>query len=123
MNVWTTEAPAGATTRHGPELAVGGHPLGLSDRPRSPAFGGRPVLAGIRPESLTIAAGGLPAVVEVVESLGHERIVTCSLADGQEAVVRVDTRQGPIQRGQHLELAIDPTELALFDAETGDRLP
>ena len=81
------------------------------------------MLVGIRPESVSVGTDGLPATVEVVESLGHERIVTCSLGDGQEAVVRVDARHGPLRRGQRLHLLVDPDELVLFDADTEVRIP
>jgi multiple sugar transport system ATP-binding protein len=122
MNVWTAETGTG-TTCGGPDLCVAGHPLELSERRQGPRPGDRPLLVGIRPESLSLGAGGLPATVEVVESLGHERLVTCSLDDGQEAVVRIDARCGPLGRGRRLELLVDVDEVALFDAETGVRVP
>ena len=105
------------------DLLVAGHSLGLSERTLGGRVDGRPVLVGIRPESVSVGTDGIPATVEVVESLGHERIVTCSLGDGQEAVVRIDARHGPTSRGQRLHLHIDPDELVLFDADTEERIP
>jgi len=81
--------------------------------------GGRPVVAGIRPDDLRIAgagAEGVRAVVEHVEWLGHEALVHAR-AEGAGAAGRVVARLpalGEIAPGSALVLTLDPERLHLF---------
>jgi multiple sugar transport system ATP-binding protein len=105
----------------GASLPVTGHPaeaLGLDGSPRA-------VLLGIRPESITVVdpASGLPqAVVQAVERLGAETVLTASLDDGAggqaEFAVR-SPRDLHVQAGERIGLRPDPHEIHLFDPETG----
>jgi ABC-type sugar transport system ATPase subunit len=105
----------------GGSLAVGGVRL-----PAPPAFrttaGVRRVDVGIRPEHLLVTGAGsdhaLPARVELVETLGHERLVRCAV-DGGLLVVRCPV-DGAVP--DHLSLAVDPAHIHLFDADSGERL-
>ncbi len=106
-----------------------------------PGMPDRELIVGIRPESLRPASNGMPGLdfhVAVVEPLGDEVIVHGSVnaefaqigreeneaalvaADGEraEAVARLDPRQRP-REGSVIRLGVEPSEVHLFDAETG----
>jgi multiple sugar transport system ATP-binding protein len=86
---------------------------------------GRPaVVVGLRPESLELSPGGLPAEVEVVEEFGADAYVFCVAEVGGEEtklVARVDARRAP-ERGARVALSPKPGEAHVFDPETGTRL-
>jgi multiple sugar transport system ATP-binding protein len=78
----------------------------------------------LRPESLELAAEGLPAQVEVVEEVGADAWVFCAAEIAGETtklVARTETRRSP-ERGQRVTLRGRPEEAHLFDSETGARL-
>ncbi len=82
------------------------------------------VVVGFRPESLDVAADGIPARVEVVEELGADAFVFCAaeLQDGPaKLVARVETRHAPVQ-GERVALRPRAGEAHVFDAESGTRL-
>ncbi|MFZ4517019.1 MAG: ABC transporter ATP-binding protein [Microthrixaceae bacterium] len=82
------------------------------------------VVAGIRPEDLTVVTPGSEGVVgtvENVELLGHERhlVVTC---DGQVLVVRQDNGDPAPAVGEAVTLAARPEHVHLFDPAGSGRL-
>jgi multiple sugar transport system ATP-binding protein len=85
------------------------------------------VTVGIRPEALKVVAdgeAGLKVDVVVVEELGSDGFVYgLTVIDGVEltVVVRVGARDR-IQKGQVLTVAVDPSQVHLFDAASGARL-
>jgi ABC-type sugar transport system ATPase subunit len=89
---------------------------------------GRAVTIGLRPHDLVVAEEGLPRVceivVDVVESLGFETYVHgWARQAGPTIVVRLDSdRARRAKPGERLPLAIDPSKVHLFDAESGQRL-
>jgi multiple sugar transport system ATP-binding protein len=116
---------------------------------RLASSGRRPVLAAIRPSTLRLGAGerageSVSAVVDLVENLGSQRHVWCTieappccasclvdqgvmakLPDGAEArtrwvtVVEGSTRLEP---GDRIDVHVAADDLLLFDPETGLRL-
>jgi multiple sugar transport system ATP-binding protein len=121
----------------GQRLPFPGTPSGLM-RGRS-----GPVTVGIRPEHLTDAGSepGLPVLFSTarrIEHLGHELLVSCPIAttsvtvtdtpgveqqpDTQATLIARFPRGHPVQRGDRVELAVDVSELSLFDPETGHAL-
>ncbi|PYO84549.1 MAG: glycerol-3-phosphate ABC transporter ATP-binding protein [Gemmatimonadetes bacterium] len=89
------------------------------------ALGGpRPVILGVRPEDVSLAAlgmTGVPARVDLVEPLGQELLIYAS-AGGQELTARV----APGVRaevGLDVLLGFDPEQLHAFDPDSGERLP
>jgi multiple sugar transport system ATP-binding protein len=97
---------------------------GVSFRVPVDGGSGRPIVLGLRPESLELAADGVPARVDVVEELGADAYLFCSAdVDGETVrlVARVDARAVP-DRGDRVSLRPLPDEAHLFDAETGERL-
>ncbi len=92
------------------------------------AAGVREVVVGLRPEALELidavhADGGtLPATVSVVESLGHERLVVCRLANSELVVVRQDPRSPGPGIGSVVHLVPDRDAVHLFHPDSGERL-
>jgi multiple sugar transport system ATP-binding protein len=87
----------------------------------------RPLTAGLRPDALALAAtdapAGLDAVVDFVESLGHETLAHVRLA-GEAPLALVARLPGlpELASGQPVRLAVDARALHLFD-ETGRAVP
>jgi multiple sugar transport system ATP-binding protein len=81
------------------------------------------ILLGLRPESLVLAADGIPARVEAVEVLGADAYVFCTAAvAGSETRLstRIDAHRAP-SRGDDVRL--EPLgETHVFDPLTGERL-
>ncbi|TVQ38789.1 MAG: sn-glycerol-3-phosphate ABC transporter ATP-binding protein UgpC [Geminicoccaceae bacterium] len=90
-----------------------------------PAWAGRPLTLGIRPEHVHPAQGEgevtfrLP--VRVVERLGADQIVFGDLEGGGTFLVRLPGHL-TIDEGHVLQLAADPQSLHPFDAQNGRRL-
>ena len=81
----------------------------------------RPIILGVRPEDVSLAPGGIPARVDLVEPLGQELLIYAS-AGGQELTARM----APGVRaevGTDIHLGFEPTGLHAFDPESGERLP
>jgi multiple sugar transport system ATP-binding protein len=91
--------------------------------PPSVGVGEGPLVVGVRPEHVELTVDGpLPAIVTVVESLGHERHVVCRLEQGDMVIVRQDAAEHAPGEGSAVRLTADLEHLHLFDAETGLRL-
>jgi multiple sugar transport system ATP-binding protein len=104
----------------GDELVLAGERL----RGVGEADGGtRRVDAGVRPEHVRLAGGedGIRAVVELVESLGHERLVRCGV-EGGTVVVRTHIDEVLPTVGERVTLQIQRTRLHLFDPDTNARI-
>jgi len=80
------------------------------------------LLAGVRPESLRLAEAGLPARVAHAEYLGADTVVACTVADGQTLLARLPGRAN-LADGSQIAFAYDTSDLHLFDAASGRRLP
>jgi multiple sugar transport system ATP-binding protein len=133
-------------------IRFGEHTLGVGEdvlrtHPRLAAMDGKRVVVGIRPEAMADVAtepGAPPdqvieATVDLVESLGAELLVHVAVtappvADGDaaepwreaaarrgRAVARLGTKRRPAP-GEVIKLAVDPGDLHLFDADTGETL-
>ncbi len=114
-------------------LELGGQTLPLPEgyltkRPQLATYQGKSLMAGLRPEYFTAAAGEAQGViiikVEVVETLGPVNYVHFSLPDprgGQARVAWVAALDpaSPAVPEQELALAIDPYRIHFFDPETG----
>jgi ABC-type sugar transport system ATPase subunit len=80
-------------------------------------------IVGVRPEHVTIDTdGSLWARVTLVEALGHERHVTCTLDDGTPIVVRVPAHVGVPPEGTDVRLGALAGHRHHFDAATGLRI-
>jgi len=78
------------------------------------------VIAGIRPEHLTVGGSDLTATVIAVELLGHERHVICRVADGRWTA-RQEADAAPIAPGDSIGLGVDADRVHVFDPESGER--
>jgi multiple sugar transport system ATP-binding protein len=90
--------------------------------PGGPVAAAGPVTLGVRPEAASLAHDGIRATVALVEQLGAESHVICTLADGTRVVVRQDHRAVRPDLGEAVGVRIDPAQVHLFDAESGARL-
>ncbi len=113
MNLCTLPVVNGAASFGGVPVPL---PVGANGRSS--------VVLGLRPESLELAAEGVPAEVEVVEEIGADAFAFCAAEIGGETaklVARVEARRAPA-RGERVALRPMPAEAHLFDPESGDRL-
>ncbi|MEO0540814.1 MAG: sn-glycerol-3-phosphate ABC transporter ATP-binding protein UgpC [Cyanobacteria bacterium P01_A01_bin.105] len=100
-------------------------PVPPQDQPRYEEYCSRKLVFGLRPEAIyqpQYAPPGIQGVttsatVTVVELMGHEVIVYCTLPDGTEFVARLDPRTKPVA-GDQLKLLLDTSRFHLFDKET-----
>ena len=82
--------------------------------------GERDVVVGIRPGAVRIAAGGIPAVVELVEDLGDTAILDLDCSD---ISIRARVSDGDVPReGTALSITARAADIHLFDATTRRRL-
>jgi sn-glycerol 3-phosphate transport system ATP-binding protein len=91
------------------------------DKPANQA--GRAVLAGIRPEHVTIAAadGGHPKLaIDAIEILGADSMVHGRLGGGTMTVRVSDSVASAI--GDVVPLCLSADRISLFDAATGERI-
>ncbi len=81
------------------------------------------VTIGVRPNDFDVAAtGGLDATIDVVEELGSEAFLYCTVSGGDAHVVaRVDGLSG-LTTGDLVSLVPRPGAAHLFDPATGHRL-
>ena len=84
-----------------------------------PRAGCRAGLAGIRPESLSLAPSGLPARVLHSEYLGADTVLGCQVG-GTRVLARLPGRV-LLPEGQQVQLGFDPSCLHLFGAD-GQRI-
>ncbi len=80
---------------------------------------GKAVL-GIRPEHLAVADRGLPATVEVVETMGSDTQAVLRL--GAQRMTALFHSRMPLRPGEMLTVAPMPGTAHLFDAASGGRL-
>ena len=81
------------------------------------------ITLGVRPEHLVFDDDGpVEATVTLVESLGHERLVVCRVADGTLVIVRLDSDAvvPALESIVRVTTAVD--HVHLFDADTSDRI-
>jgi len=86
------------------------------------------VVLGVRPEHLQIAADPAPGggvallgAVDLVENLGAEQIVTCTVGAGSRVQLRA-SRQLAVLPGAQVTLTASTEHVHLFDRATGRRL-
>jgi multiple sugar transport system ATP-binding protein len=90
----------------------------FSDRPRA----GQDVILGVRPEHLEPGPEGTWSGfrTELVEPMGADTVVWCR--DGEETIQFRMTGTRKIARGESVALGVDPQQVSLFSAESGERL-
>lgn len=120
MNLLTATVDTGGPV---PRLCCEGMEVTVTDPQQLTVLASRPgqrLWCGVRPEGVYPAEKGINAEVQTVERLGHEQLLHCRTAGGQDLVVRIGGQgQTP---GRSLTLGIRPGALHLFD-EKGVRIP
>jgi sn-glycerol 3-phosphate transport system ATP-binding protein len=98
----------------------GGAVIAGTPGPAVLATAGNGMALGLRPEAISLGhAGGLPALVETIEYLGAESIVTCRVGSQRLAVRQPGTPD--VAPGDAASLAWDRDDVHLFDLATGRR--
>jgi len=90
---------------------------------RAPAPHGAAVIAGVRPEHLTLGGDSparLKGRIEVLEPTGPDTMVVIRVGT-REITARLPPRIA-LSTGAPIDLAVDMTALNFFDPETGERL-
>lgn len=90
----------------------------LRENCQSGATEGRNVIVGIRPEHFAIGTSSvsLTCDVQVVEPLGSDTLI--HFAIGSETLTARMPPETRILAGETLKIAVDPTKIHLFDAQT-----
>ena len=97
-------------------VEIEGHRLRTSHQ----IAGSRDVIVGIRPGAVRLEAGGLPAVVDLIEDLGDTAVLDLSLGG---ATLRARISDGAVPReGESVFVTARPDDIHLFDAATRKRL-
>lgn len=117
MNLMPGRMEAGEGS--GPVVRVAGGVVPLP----APVDGSDPeVVLGVRPEGLRIARDGpVAATVTIVELLGAEAHVICSLEDQTRLVIRQDNAQPRPSQGETISVSVDPEAIHIFSASEGTR--
>ncbi|WP_426572002.1 ABC transporter ATP-binding protein [Aquihabitans sp. McL0605] len=111
----------GTISASGTEVDIEGGTLPLPAGIQSPPPAGTAVTVGVRPEHLRTAdAGSFGVVVRAVEWLGHECLISASVGDATLVVREVG--MSSIQPGSALQLAVDASDVHLFDPNTTARI-
>ncbi|MGZ8295234.1 MAG: ABC transporter ATP-binding protein [Telluria sp.] len=83
--------------------------------------GAREAVLGVRPEHITVAAGGpLAGTVTLVEPMGNHQVVWIDAGGHLLSALVHDDR--PFAAGQAVEFAIDASRISLFDPKTEQRI-
>jgi multiple sugar transport system ATP-binding protein len=123
----TTEADpatgAGAPGTDGLAVRTSGGVVPVSAALAAAARRAPSLTVGVRPEALSLdPAGTIGASVVIVEALGAEAHVICTLPDGTRTVVRQGAALAQPSIGEPVRIAVDRDAVTLFDGETGKRL-
>nr|WP_295885741.1 ABC transporter ATP-binding protein [uncultured Devosia sp.] len=112
----------GERTEFGSELVSAD--LSNYDFAAAPLKGDRAVIAGLRPEQVTLERGtGLPevtAIVSVVEAMGPDTVLWCTVGNATLSLRMPGDFTG--HPGDRLVLGLDLARASLFDKATGARL-
>jgi len=107
--------PATLLARGGVVRLAGGEVIALT----APVGAEGAVTLGIRPEHVSLSAGGIPLTVELVEPLGSETLVHGRMADGTPLLAKLP---GAAPVAERVAVALAPPELHLFDPASGRRI-
>ena len=103
-------------------IRIGSILLRPPDAQLAAAQGHSKLVAGVRPEHLSIGDGPITVKVALVEDLGSDSYVYGSLADDVESNVIVRAGRQHPRPGEVVKVAADADQLHLFDAATGLRI-
>jgi multiple sugar transport system ATP-binding protein len=107
----------------GPEFVSGRRRLPLAGyRFSGKATPGQEVVLGVRPEHLEITQTGTWSdfTIDIVEPMGADMVIWCSDGEGSLQVRTSGSKKAA--PGEPLGLGVDPSQVSLFAADTGERL-
>jgi len=86
-----------------------------------PVSDGQSVQVGIRPQHLQLDSGGtLQATVQLVEPMGDETHLSCTIEEEELRIVEASTVE--LSAGDSVSISIEPGNVHIFDANTGRRM-
>jgi multiple sugar transport system ATP-binding protein len=88
--------------------------------PRNTASDGQAITYGIRPEHIQVGEGGVPVNVVVIEPTGSETQVFARA--GTDLIDSIVKERFSANAGDQISYIIDPSNVHLFDTETGQRI-
>jgi multiple sugar transport system ATP-binding protein len=113
-------------TSDGTNVAGDGMSFPIPTRYRAGLTGAKDLVAGFRPEHLTIGevpnSATIRAKADVVEFLGDEELLHVSVAGHDTDVVAVVSSENRVKPGDIIDLKLPLEKLHLFDRTTGDSL-
>jgi multiple sugar transport system ATP-binding protein len=109
-------------TVDGEGIRIGDAVIQPSDAQRRAVQGHDKLIAGIRPEHLSLGDGPLTMEVALVEDLGSDSYVYGHLAGDDDSSVIVRAGRVHPRPGEVVKVAVDTAQLHLFDAANGLRL-
>jgi ABC-type sugar transport system ATPase subunit len=108
INVWAIDGPDADLAR-----AVAGNALPAARNG---------LLVGVRPEHFTAGNGPISGKVTLTEQLGRDYLVHLEAGPSQIRALIPAGEAGSLNPGDSLSLRVDPANLHLFDAESGQRV-
>lgn len=81
------------------------------------------IVLGVRPEHVMLGNAGpitLKGTVSLVEPTGADTLLSIDL--GTDSILVFLRQRTDLKRGEHVDLSVDPGNLHLFDADSGERL-
>jgi multiple sugar transport system ATP-binding protein len=109
-------------TVDGNGIRIGEAVIQPSDAQRQAVHGHDKLIAGIRPEHLSLGDGPLTMEVALVEDLGSDSFVYGHLAGDNDSTLIVRAGRVHPRPGEVAKVAVDAAQLHLFDAANGLRL-
>jgi ABC-type sugar transport system ATPase subunit len=109
INIWGLDGPDGALAREFAKPLVAGDATGL--------------LVGARPEHVQVGSGNpLKATVTLTEPLGRDFLVHLDVGPSSIRALVPATQGVRLKVGEEVGVRVEPSQLHLFDAETGRRV-
>jgi multiple sugar transport system ATP-binding protein len=115
MNMVDAQRAGNALTAHGVELAITD-----AQRAALQAHGSAELVYGLRPESISFAAQGLPGTLSMIEPTGPETYATVDTAAGKLTARVPGVLQASVGDAVHLQWSAEQSHL--FDRVSGDRV-
>ncbi|MGH2406680.1 MAG: ABC transporter ATP-binding protein [Candidatus Limnocylindrales bacterium] len=108
INIWAIDGPDGALANELAKPLVG--------------EGGAGLLVGVRPEHVQVGQGDLNATVMLTEPLGRDFLVHLEVGPSSIRALVPAAEGAPLKTGEGVAIRVEPSDLHLFDAETGRRV-
>jgi multiple sugar transport system ATP-binding protein len=115
MNMVDAQQTAQALTAHGVEL-----PITEAQRAAVQAHGNAELVYGLRPESISFAATGLPGTLSMIEPTGPETYATVDTPAGKLTARVPGVLQAAVGDAVHLQWSAEQAHL--FDRKSGSRV-